>query len=109
MNKICENCYIEKNITEYSIKLSMKIDGHKNICKECEFVLNKKQDKVYKRIIKNKTQICTKCKLEKNINEFPVHRKKCSTCWKQKNKNIYDYNKKYNELNKNRFKIEKYC
>jgi hypothetical protein len=83
-NKICKECNIEKNITEFKGKLC-------NMCYKT-YMKNYMHDK-RNSIIKDKNiKVCKKCNIEKNINEFKDKTKLCLICHKEWRKE-YDKNK----------------
>lgn len=92
--KICINCKLKQNITNFSILKSSK-DGLRSICNKCMFIKNKEYRN--KNIDKNKninhyenplkTKICNYCKLEKSIVNFCISKRnpdglnnKCKEC-----------------------------
>lgn len=64
--KICKNCNIEKDITEYP-----KMGGR--LCKICfnEYQRERNPKKI-KEVINITIKICKKCNIEKDINDFPI-------------------------------------
>ena len=141
MNKVCCSCKKNKDISLFSKNKNSK-DGYKNYCKECasiqgkkyrekhrEKVLeskkewyrntkNKKEERTQKELNK-KSKVCSKCKIENNIDEFYERANggfhgECKACTLEKQREYHNENrdkillrkKEYNRKNKE--KIDNY-
>ena len=109
-SKVCTKCNIEKTIDEYS-KAAKRKNGDIKYRSQCKACINQHERQLYKQ---NKKQVgiqqeqpnrkvCTKCNIEKTIDEYSIHSKKknggivyradCKACRKQYKKQRYQDNK----------------
>jgi len=69
-SKVCSQCGVEKHITEFVIKKRNK-SGRDSLCKECASAKSKENKKKVNYPRKEEgTKVCTKCKKEKDVNDF---------------------------------------
>jgi hypothetical protein len=99
MNKICNKCKTEKNITKFSRDKSKK-DNRCSMCKTC-------RRKYCKKYIKNNQK---KIKIYRKM-WYQEHKKEMSDYRKNNRKKAQIYEKKYYKINKKSIKIHKkvYC
>lgn len=115
--KICNTCKINKSITEYpkkkdSISASCKICKNKRYYEKVRPLIYKGKIKKFK--IKDGKKICSKCNIEKRIEEYPNHKgciggihTRCKECEKiyiknyrlKNKKTLYDKRKEYRRKN----------
>ena len=107
--KTCTKCNMEKSIVDFA-KDKYKKDGYSVLCKKCnrdKIALFQEANKKRKNIPFVATQICSKCKIEKNRDEFRLDlatknglRNYCNSC-------ISSLNKEYNKENSISMAIKK--
>ena len=88
--KKCNQCFIEKPITEYNLSTKTK-DGRQYTCKSCNSAYHKvytANRKAQKASVVVQSKVCKDCGLEKPINAFgkrsqslDKHNIYCKQCW----------------------------
>lgn len=99
--KVCSKCGIEKGVSEF-YKDNRRKSGLKSCCKKCSLFYTSGRTNYYKKRyearkiirIRGGTEICCKCKKEKNVNQFTLGGSLCKDCTKQYKKEYYLLNKK---------------
>ncbi len=80
--KTCSNCNVEKNISEFYFSNSK--DCYYAKCKECKRLEHKRNPNRLEIDINNGCKICTKCKEEKELDQFyfakNYYRSWCKKC-----------------------------
>jgi len=111
--KTCNECKIEKPIEEF-YKNKYKKDGRKTRCAACCNKYNENWGKPKPAYIRPKTKVCSKCKIEKPLEDFYPRKDRatsigvtpqCRECWSKHRKWLWRNDQEYRERNDKRGKI----